>query len=109
MAKTGKREHACRINAAHELVKTKEPLASAASILAKRFRVTSRQAYRYLESALQNSAPLEIPDAKAVLTVRLPVGLITRLRSRPRPPGQSLSDFVASALSAALAKEKHRG
>ena len=109
MAKTGKREHTCRINAAHELVQTQEPLASAASILAKRFGVTSRQAYRYLESALQNSAPLEIPDAKAVLTVRLPVGLIHRLRARPRPPDQSLSDFVAAALSAALAKETYRG
>lgn len=109
MAKIGKRDHTRRVNAAHELMQAQEPLASAVAILAKRFGVTTRQAYRYLESAVQNAAPMEIPEAKAVLTVRLPVGLISRLRARPRPPDQSLSDFVAAALSAALAKERYRG
>lgn len=108
MLKIGKQEYVSRINAAHELVQIQEPLSSAAEILAKRFGVTLRQAYRYLKSALQNSKPLEIPDAKAVLTVRLPVELINLLRKRPRPPGQSISDFVAAALWDALDKEKGR-
>lgn len=91
-----------RINAAHQLLRDEMTLVEAADVLSARFAVGRRQAFRYLEEACQVSSPLKAPEPKGVFTVKLPVSLIDQLRSYPRRPKQSLSDFVCQALRRSL-------
>ena len=108
MARSSQAERIHRINAAHQLLQDNVAFTEAAEVLAKRFSVGKRQAYRYLKAACQSSSPLSAPDDKAVFTIRLPVNLIEELRNRPRPAGQSLSDFVCHALQRALEEQRPR-
>ena len=108
MARASHSERIHRINAAYQLLQQNVAFAEAVEVLAKRFGVGRRQAYRYLKDACNSSAPLDAPDDKAVFTVRLPVHLIEQLRNHPRPTGQSLSDFVCQVLKSAMEEEKQQ-
>lgn len=105
MARSSQVERVHRVNVAHQLLQDEMAFAEAAEVLSARFAVGKRQAYRYLHEAYQASSPLESPEAKDVFTVKLPVSLIEQLRSHPRPPGQSLSNFVCQALERALEEQ----
>jgi predicted DNA-binding transcriptional regulator YafY len=109
MARSSQVQRVHRINAAHRLIEDEMTIAEAAGALAERFAVGKRQAYRYLREACRDSSPLPLPEPKGVFTVKLPVGLIHELRSHPRQPGQSLSDFVCQALRCALEPKRRRG
>lgn len=108
MARSTEAERARRINAAHQLLSDEVALAEAAEVLAKRFAVGERQAYRYLQEACVVSSPLEPPEPKGVFTVKLPISLIERLRTHPRRSEQSLSDFVCQVLKRALEEQSPR-
>jgi hypothetical protein len=108
MARSSHTERVHRINAAHQLLQDNVDFTEAVEVLAKRFSVGKRQAYRYLKEACQSSSPLSAPGDKAVFTVRLPIILIEQLRNHPRPTGQSLSDFVCHALQRALEEQRPR-
>ena len=105
MARSSQAERVYRINAAYQLLQEDVAFTEAVEVLTKRFSVGKRQAYRYLEEACQSSSPLSSPEDKAVFTLRLPVSLIKQLRSHPRTPGQSLSDFVYLVLRRALEEQ----
>lgn len=105
MARSSQVERVHRVNVAHQLLQDEMAFAEAAGVLSDRFSVGTRQAYRYLQEAYQASSPLEAPEPKDVFTVKLPVTLIEQLRSHPRPPGQSLSNFVCQALERALEEQ----
>jgi predicted DNA-binding transcriptional regulator YafY len=105
MARSSQVERVHRINVAHQLLRDEMAFAEVAEVLSERFAVGKRQAYRYLREACQASAPLDSPEPKDVFTVKLPVTLIEQLRSHPRLPGQSLSNFVCRALERALEKQ----
>ena len=107
--RSSKIERVERINAARQLVQKDAPLSQAVGTLCHRFGISRRQAYRYIDEALQSTQELSAPEPKAVFTIMLPVSLIKQLRSFSRPPGQSLSDFVAEILSRSLRRRKERG
>jgi hypothetical protein len=109
MARSSRAERVERINAARKLIQRDAPFAEATDTLCRRFGISRRQAYRYIEEALRSSQELAVPEPKAVFTGKWPVGLIEQLRSFSRPPGQSLSDFVAEMLSRSLRRRKERG
>jgi predicted HicB family RNase H-like nuclease len=81
-----------------------QPLSSAEVVtrLAAQLGVSRRQAARYVQAAQQQSAPLSIPEAKDVFTVKLPKSLIGRVRQRARAQDRSISDWVAQALEKQL-------
>jgi hypothetical protein len=108
MARSTEAERVRRVNAAHQLLSDEMTLAEASEVLAERFSVGMRQAYRYLQEACEVSSPLEPPEPKEVFTVKLPISLIERLRTHPRRSKQSLSDFVCQALKCALEEESSR-
>lgn len=105
MARSSQVERVHRVNVAHQLLQDEMAFTEAAEVLSERFAVGKRQAYRYLQEAYQASSPLASPEPKDVFTVKLPVTLIKQLRSRPRPRGQSLSNFVCQALEHALEEQ----
>jgi len=91
-------QSARRINAASELLTSGCDMAEAIRQLARRHRISERQARRYVEQA-RESGPVALPSAKIVFTVKLPIDLVRRVRQQARRSGQTISAVVALALS----------
>jgi hypothetical protein len=87
-----------RTNAAAELLATGCDVAEASRQLARRHRISERQARRYVERA-RDSGPMEVPSAKIVFTVKLPIDLARRVRQQARRSGETISAVVARALT----------
>jgi len=96
--RAGAGQHAARVNAAADLAGAGVPPAEAARVLAGRFAVSVRQARRYVDQAAA-SGRMEVPEAKVVFTVKLPVALAGRVRAYAREHHAAISAVVARALS----------
>jgi predicted DNA-binding transcriptional regulator YafY len=90
-------EQARRVNAAAELLAAGVEAAEAARRLARRFDVSERQARRYVDAAREGGA-VAVPEPTVVFTVRLPAGLVERVRAHAATSGRTLSSLVAEAL-----------
>jgi len=71
--------------------------AEAARRLSRRYRLSERQAWRYVEQA-RDQGPVEVPSPKVVFTVKLPMDLTRRIRREAKRSGQTISALVAQAL-----------
>jgi len=109
MAKSSRSEHAQRINAAVELMKKYGSPAQAVGALAGRFRISRRQAYRYVQLAQTVGASVAVPEPKLAFTVKLPRSLIEAIRQHATSAGQPLGEIVTQALMAFLAEGGGRG
>ena len=87
-----------RVNTATELLDAGMDVIDATRDLARRYRLSERQARRYVERA-RDQGSMEIPAHKVVFTVKLPAGLARRVRRAARATGQSISALVSQALS----------
>jgi hypothetical protein len=92
-----------------DLLKKKISPKEVVSSLEVKFELSTRQAYRYLQQAQRTTKPLALPKPKAVFTVKLPTGLIQRVRQIARRRRQSISDLVTQALEDWLTKSKAHG
>lgn len=104
MSKSSGREWAERVNAARVLTQKHESRAEAAAALSRKYGISKRQAYRYLEAAQKRDTPLLIPESKVVFTVKLPEGLVEALRQHAAYTKKSLGAVVAQALEAYLGR-----
>lgn len=95
-----------RVNTAAELLDSGLDVIEATRDLARRHRLSERQARRYVERAREEGT-MEVPGPKIVFTVKLPAGLARRVRRTARATGQSISAVVSQALSEFL--ERHNG
>lgn len=93
-----------RVNTAVELLTGGMEVADASVALARRHRLSERQARRYVERA-RDEGVMEVAGPKVVFTVKLPAVLARRIRRLARVTGQSISALVAQALSEFL--ERH--
>lgn len=98
-----------RLNRARSLLQDSPDLAHAVQRLSAQFGLSSRQAYRYLHEARRLTQPVPVSEGKQVLSVRLPGGLIRRLRERSTATGTAVSELVARALRAWLASREPHG
>src|SRR5215218_2784252 len=105
-----------RVNAAADLLDSDVPAADAARELARRFGCSPRQAHRYVQRA-GRSGHVPVPAPAAVLTVKLPVPLIARVRAHAAASGRALSavsgrvvetEFVFDRLQAAELSAAYR-
>src|SRR6516225_7239345 len=87
-----------RVNTASELLESGMDIIGATRQLARRHRLSERQARRYVERA-RDEGTVEVPGPKIVFTVKLPAGLARRVRRAARTTGQSISALVSQALS----------
>jgi predicted DNA-binding transcriptional regulator YafY len=101
-------QRAQRINAAAELLDAGVETAEAARQIARRFGVSERQARRYVDAARERGA-VAVPEPTVVFTVRLPAGLVDRLRDHARASRATLSSVVAAALEAWLQRGRDDG
>jgi predicted DNA-binding transcriptional regulator YafY len=109
MIRSSKPERAQRINTALALIKSEESLSSAATALARRYRISKRQAYRYVHEAESIGKQVPVPDAKIAFTVKLSKNLIKALRKYAKTTGKSLSEIGTQALEAFLKNGRRRG
>lgn len=96
-------QYARRVNAAAGFLARGLDLMEAARRLARRYEVSERQARRYVDKAHKGGA-VQVPSAKLVLTVKVPVDLVRQMRSRAERSGQTLSALVAQALGEFLGR-----
>jgi len=102
VAKSTEAEQVRRVNLTVHLLCGKSSSAEVVDQLARQYRVSRRQAYRYVRMAQQTPAPLAIPEAKIVFTVKLAPTLARQVRRRARADKQSISDWVSQVLRRSL-------
>lgn len=102
-------QHSRRVNQALRFLQQALPPAEAVRRLARAHNLSTRQAHRYVQLAQANTAPVSIPEEKAVFTVKLPRSLIRRVRRTARQRGGEISAWVAGALQRALPADSTHG
>jgi len=93
-----------RVNTAADLLDGGMAVADAAAALARRHRLSERQARRYVDRA-RDAGAMEVPGPKVVFTVKLPATVVKRVRRAARATGQSISDLVVLALGEFLDRQ----
>jgi len=93
-----------RVNTAVDLLAGGMVVADATVALARRHRLSQRQARRYVERA-RDEGVMEVAGPKVVFTVKLPAAVARRIRRVARATGQSISALVTEALTEFL--ERH--
>jgi hypothetical protein len=96
-------QYAARVNTAFDLLAAGFDVPKAARELARRHRVSHRQARRYVERA-GDGGKMSVPSPTSVFTVKLPVDLIRRMRRYAAGSGRTLSSLVAQALEEFLGR-----
>lgn len=91
-------ERAQRVNTAAELLGAGMPVVQASRHLADRYRLSERQARRYVERA-RAGGPVPVPAPMVVFTVKLPVDLAHQVRTTAHARGQPISALVTQALA----------
>lgn len=87
-----------RINTASELLDSGLEVVEATRTLARRHRLSERQARRYVDRARAGGA-VDVPGAKVVFTVKVPAELARRVRRLAKTTGQTISAVVSQALT----------
>src|SRR5262245_65321292 len=90
-------QYAERVNRTLGLLRGVPP-ATVLRTLARRYRISPRQARRYVEAAQQHPEGVPVPEPTVVFTVKLPVSLARRLRAHARSTEESLSSLVTRGL-----------
>ncbi len=93
-----------RVNTAVELLAEDMSVIDATVTLARRHRLSERQARRYVERARDEGA-MDVATPKIVFTVKLPATLARRVRRAARTTGQSISGLVTQALAEFLDRQ----
>ena len=93
-----------RVNTAVELLDEDMTVMEATLTLARRHRLSERQARRYVERARDEGA-MDAATPKIVFTVKLPATLARRVRRAAPATGQSIPSLVAEALAEHLDRQ----
>ena len=109
MARSTKTEKARQLNAALGLLQRHIALPEAVQSLSRKFNLSQRQAYRYLEEASELDGPVEITEATVPITLKLPPSTVERLREYARSSGLTIGAIVTGALNAFLRTLRKHG
>ena len=109
MARSTRAEKARQLNAALGLLQRRIALPEAVQRLSRKFNLSDRQAYRYLEEASELDRPVEVTEATVPVTLKLPPSTVERLRKYARSSGLTIGAIVTVALNAFLRALKKHG
>jgi predicted DNA-binding transcriptional regulator YafY len=109
MSRATKAEQARLLNAAYRLLDQRMETAEAAQQLARKFALSRRQAYRYLDQATALSAPVAAVEPTVAVTFKLPLSTVRGLRAYAHRSGSTLGQIVTRALEAFLGALRRRG
>jgi hypothetical protein len=82
---------------------------SSATRNSRKFDLSLRQAYRYLEEAAHLEQPVEIAETTVPITLKLAPSTARRLRAHARSSGLTIGTIVTRALDAFLGARKRHG
>ena len=102
MTRSTKAEKARHLNAAYAMLLGKVPLPKAMQRLSRKFDLSERQAYRYLEEATHRDGPVEVFETTVPITLKLPAGTARILRAYAKSSGLTIGAIVTRALAAFL-------
>jgi predicted DNA-binding transcriptional regulator YafY len=77
--------------------------------LSRRFAISRRQAYRYVDEAQTIGRPVVAAEPTAAVTFKLPPSLVDAVRARAAAEGVTISDMVSRALRAFLGEAGDNG
>src|SRR5215472_17694656 len=83
-----------QLNAALGLLQRHIALPEAVQHLSRKFNLSERQAYRYLEEASELDRPVEVTEATVPITLKLPPSTVERLRKYARSSGLTIGAIV---------------
>jgi len=109
MARSTRTERAQRVNAAFDLIAQGYNLTDAAEALVKRFDLSLRQAYRYLQEARCLKAPVAVCEPTIPITIKVPGEVAVKLRAYAQASGATIGDTVARAVLRFLAQASRHG
>ena len=109
MARSTKTEKARQLNAALGLLQRHISLPEAVQRLSRRFNLSERQAYRYLEEASELDRPVEVTEATVPVTLKLPPSTVERLRKYAQSSGLTIGTIVTVALNSFLRTLRKHG
>jgi hypothetical protein len=109
MSRATKADKARLVNAAYDLLQRGVELAEAAQQLTHEYRLSRRQAYRYLEEAAGLRVPVPAVEPTIAVTFKLPVSTVRALHAYARRRRITLGQIVAQALAVFLGAVRGRG
>jgi hypothetical protein len=109
MARSTKAEKARQLNAALGLLQSHIALPEAVQRLSRKFDLSERQAYRYLEEASELDRPVEVAEVTVPITLKLPPSTVEQLRKYARSRGLTIGAIVTLALNSYLRALKRHG
>ena len=109
MVRSTKTDKTKQLNAAYRLLERNVVLPEAAQILSRKFDLSTRQAYRYLEQAAQLDAPVDVTETTVPVTLKLPPSTVRLLRTQAARSGMTIGALVTRALDAFLSALKGHG
>ena len=109
MARANQIQKSERLNHARSLLQRFDHLPDAVDRMVLDCGVSPRQAYRYLEQARGLKRAVPVGEAKIAFTVKLPQGLVERLRAYANATGISLSEIASQAFESMLRRRRTRG
>jgi hypothetical protein len=98
MTRSTKADKVKQLNAAHRLLLRNVALPEAAQTLSRKYDLSERQAYRYLEEAAQLEGPVEVTEATVPITLKLPPSTVRLLRTQAARSGMTIGALVTRAL-----------
>ena len=109
MARANGIQKAERLNHARSLLQRFDHLPDAVERMVRDCAVSPRQAYRYLKEARRLKRAVAVGETKIAFTVKLPKGLVERLRAYAGATGESLSEIASQAFETMLKRRRTRG
>ena len=109
MSRASKADKARLLNAAYDLLQRGLERADAAEQLTRKFGLSRRQAYRYLEEAADLREPVPAIEPTVAVTFKLPASTIRALHTYAQRHRLTLGEIVTQALTAFLSAVRRRG
>ena len=109
MTRSTKAEKAQQLNAARGLLQRQVAPPEAMRRLSRKFDLSERQAYRYLEQASHLHGPVEVPEAAVPITLKVAPRTVELLRKYARSSGLTMGAIVTRALNAFLHTVRRHG
>ena len=109
MTRSTKADKARQLNAAYDLLQRHVALPAAMQRLSRKFDLSERQAYRYLEEAQTLDRPVEVSEATVPITLKLPSSTARILRAYARNSGLTIGAIVTRALATFLSAQRRNG
>lgn len=87
-----------RLNTAFHLLAKGYGLNEAVEGLVKQYRMSIRQAYRYLQQAQKMSSAVSVSEPNIAMTLKVPVSVASQLRAYAKAGGLTMGQALAHAV-----------